>query len=322
MQRYILLRIGTGFLTLIGVALIVFSIMRIVPGDPALMALEQKYGEGWADFVTDEMIEMERARMGTDQPIPTQFYDWICGLLRLDMGNSYLSGLPVRDIVAEAIPLTLQVNGLAIIIAATYGVSMGMLAAVKQYTIFDYASRVLVIAGISMPTFFTATLVIFGLLKFFNWLPPIGLAYFWVDPAKALQQVWAPSLILGYYLAAITARMTRSQMLEILREDYIRTAYSKGLAQRVVFFRHALRNAVLPVVTIVGSSFSHVLGGSVIIESIFNINGMGLTLVEALRGRDFIVVQDIILLIAGFVVFVNLLVDLTYAVLDPRIRYR
>ena len=322
MQRYIVMRLLTGLISVFGVTVIIFTIMRIVPGDPAVLVLEAKYGEAWEDIVTDELIEAERARLGTDQPLLKQYVTWMGGVLTLDLGTTFGGQQPAAEVISKAIPLTLQVNVLAIIFAATYGIGMGMLAAVKQYTPWDYGSRVLVIAGISMPTFFTATLVIWGLLKIFNWLPPLGFAYFWEDPVKSLQQIWWPALILGYYLAAISARMTRSQMLEILREDYIRTAYSKGLAQRVVFFRHALRNAVLPVVTIIGSSFSHVLGGSVIIESIFNIPGMGLTLVEALRGRDFVLVQDIILLIACFIVVVNLLVDLLYAVLDPRIRYR
>jgi len=321
-QRYIIIRMLTGLVSLWGVTVIVFTVMRIVPGDPAIVVLQQKYGENFEQFVTADQLAEERARIGADRPLPAQYLSWVGGMLRGDFGRSYLTDAPIAHEIAKAFPYTFQVALVAVLLAATVGIALGLVAAVKQYTPWDYSSRIFSIMGISMPGFFVATLLIYGLLKFGGWLPPLGFALIWENPMKALQQLIWPALVLTTGLAAISARMTRSQMLEILREDYIRTAHAKGLDNRVVWLRHALRNAALPVFTIIGSQVSGLLGGAVIVETIFNIPGMGVKLVDSIRLRDYLVTQDMMLVIATLVIVGNLVVDLTYAVFDPRIRYR
>ncbi len=322
MQRYIMIRLLTGLVTLVGVSMIIFIILRIVPGDPAIVVLQQKYGENFEQFVTADQIRDERARIGADRPLPTQYLSWVGGMLRGDFGRSFLTDEPISHEIAKAFPFTFQVIIFAILIGVFVGVTLGVVAAVKQYTVWDYSARVWTILGISMPAFFTATLLIYGLLKFGGWLPPLGFALLWEDPLKAVQQIIWPALVLSFGNAAVKARLTRSQMLEILREDYVRTAYAKGLSNRVVWIRHALRNAMLPVITIVGSQIAHLMAGAVIIETIFNIPGMGVKLVDSIRLRDYLVTQDMILILAFFVILANLIVDLSYAVFDPRIRLR
>ena len=322
MQRYIILRLWTGLVTLFIVSLIVFALLRIVPGDPAIAGIVARYGEQWERFFTVEELERERERMGIDGPLHLQFVEWWWGVVRLDLGHTFFTKEPILSVLKRTLPFSFQVAVVAMAVSIVMGIGLGLVAALRQYTMWDYVARIFSIVGLSIPNFFLATLLIYGALRLFGGIPPLGTVYIWDDPFKAIQQLWMPAIVLGTSGAAVAARMTRSQMLEVLREDYIRTARAKGLSDRVVTYRHALRNALLPVVTIIGAQVAGLLSGTVIIESIFNIPGLGLALLSSLRERDYLLAQDAILVSAIFIIAAHLIVDLSYAVLDPRIRYR
>lgn len=303
---------------LIGVSLVVFGLMRILPGDIALMVLAGG-GEG---SITEEKLATTRKQLGLDKPLYAQYVEWTTGLLRLDPGKSYWTGRPIIDELRERFPVSMELAFLALGVSMLIGITIGVFSALFQDTWVDYVFRVVSIGGLSIPNFWLGTLIILFLVLWFNWMPPLGYVYLWEDPLKNLQQVAWPAAALGYSMSAITSRMTRSQMLEVLREDYVRTARAKGLQERVVVIRHALRNALLPVITISGTQFGHLLGGTVIMETIFSMPGMGLTLVTSIQFRDYPMVQDIVVIMAFVFAGLNLFVDLMYGVLDPRIRYK
>ncbi len=297
---------------------LVFLFMRIIPGDPALLILAGNTGEG---SYTEETLARLQHELGTDRGLATQYGNWMWDLLRGDLGNSYVRGLAISDMLAVRLPLTLELTIISILISFILAVPLGVISALTQNTLPDYIARVIAFTGIAIPTFVTGLITVYLLVRVFNWLPPLDYAQIWEDPIKNLTQMFFPSLALGFFMMAFIARVTRSSMLEVLREDYIRTARSKGLAEKRVVFIHALQNAFLPIITVSGWAFGILLGGTVIIERIFTLPGMGTLLLDSIFNRDYPVVQAEILVIAGLVLFLNLVVDLLYAWVDPRIRF-
>jgi peptide/nickel transport system permease protein len=243
------------------------------------------------------------------------------GAARLDFGKSYWTRQPVIEELKRRYPLTANLALLSLILGTLIAIPIGVLSAVRQDTVIDYAARVFVIAGLSIPNFWLSILLILGLVYYFQWLPPLDYAPFWADPWLNLKQLAFPALITGYRLSAVGARMTRSSLLEVLRDDFVRTARAKGLREQAVVFRHALRNALLPVITIIGVELLVLFGGLVVVETVFTIPGIGRFLVDATTHRDYPSIQALVFVFAVFVVVVNLLVDIAYAILDPRIRY-
>jgi peptide/nickel transport system permease protein len=319
MRTYILKRLLLMVPTLLGVATIVFLIMRVIPGDVALLILGGDDGGGQID---PKALAAVRQQLGLDQPLIVQFGTWLWGVLQFDFGNSLWTGQPIIHELAIRLPLSLQLALMATIVSVLIAIPLGTLAAVRQDTWVDYAVRVVSIGGLAIPSFWIGILCILFLVIFFGWGPPLEFTPPWVDPWLNLQMMLWPIVTVGYRYAAVTTRMTRSTVLEVLREDYIRTAWAKGLRERAVVVRHALKNSMLPVVTLVGTEFAFLIGGLVVTETVFTLNGIGRFVVEAVAHRDYPVVQALVFLIAFSFVVVNLLVDLTYAWFDPRIRYR
>jgi peptide/nickel transport system permease protein len=303
--------------TLFGVAAVVFLIMRVIPGDVTLLIL----GGDQTGSIDPKQLAAMRHQLGLDQPIAVQFGTWLWGVLRLDFGTSLWTGQPVIEEVLIRLPLSLEVAILATIVSVLLAIPLGMLAAVRQDTWVDYVIRVGSIGGQAIPSFWVGILVILFLVIYFGWGPPLEFTPPWVDPWANFQQLVWPVATVGYRYAAVTTRMTRSTVLEVLREDYIRTAWAKGLRERAVVIRHALKNAMLPVITLVGTEFAFLIGGLVVTETVFTLNGVGRFVVDAVAHRDYPVVQALVFLIALSFVAVNLLIDLAYAWLDPRIRY-
>ena len=316
MRQYALKRIGLFIPTVLLVTIIVFVVMRLIPGDPALAILSADD----AVYTQEELAQL-RAELGTDRPIPIQYFEWITGFLRGDFGTSYWWGGPVMERLGERIPVTIELAILGILLAVVCAVPLGVISAIKPDSPLDYASRIFTLVGISIPTFFSGILLTLVLIRAFGWLPPLGYEDIWEDPWTNIKQLVLPALALGFYDMAFIARVTRSSMMEILREDYMRTARAKGLRELIVLSRHGLKNAVLPVLTISGWQFGRLFGGTVIIEKIFLIPGVGQLLIDAIYQRDFPTIQAVIVIVALSIVVVNLLVDLLYGWLDPRIRY-
>ena len=316
MRQYAAKRIGLFVPTVLLITIMVFVVIRLIPGDPALAILS----EGEASYTQEDLLKL-RQELGTDRPMVVQYFDWIGGALKGDFGDSFLFRAPVMAELQERIPVTIELAGLAMLIAVVVAVPLGILSAIKPDSTLDYIARGITLVGIAVPNFLVAILMILLLLFLFNWLPAIGYVSLWDDPFKNLQQMIFPALALGFYDMAFIARVTRSSMLEVLREDYMRTARSKGLKEMVVVVRHALKNAILPVITISGYQFGRLLGGVIITEVIFVVPGVGTYLVDAIIHRDFVVLQGIILLTAALILVVNLVIDLMYGVIDPRIRY-
>ena len=316
MFRYLIRRIILMVPTLIGVAIIVFFLMRLIPGDIVEMRL---VGEG--NDVSQEDIDMERARLGLDRPLPIQFLDWMVGLVRFDFGISMWTGREISEEIWVRFPVSLQVALMSTIFATVLAIPLGTLAALKQDTWVDYLVRIISIAGLATPSFWLGILMILMLLIYFQWSPPISYREIWVDPWYNLSMLIWPALATGYRYSAVAMRMTRSTVLEVLREDYIRTARAKGLVENLIINRHALKNAMLPVITVIGIEFAFLMGGLVVTEQVFNLNGIGRLFVQSVGQKDFTMVQGLVLLVAFVFVFTNFLVDILYAVLDPRIRY-
>jgi peptide/nickel transport system permease protein len=318
MQTYIAKRLLLIVPTLLGVAALVFLIMRVIPGDVALLIL----GGDQAARIDPKQLENMRRQLGLDQPYLIQFGEWLWGVVRFDFGKSLWTGRPVVEEVLIRLPLSLELALLATMVSVLIAIPLGMLAAVRQDTWVDYLVRVVSIGGLAIPSFWVGILCILFLVIYFGWGPPLEFTPPWVDPWANLQQMIWPVVTVGYRYAAVTTRMTRSTVLEVLREDYIRTAWAKGLRDRAVVIRHALKNAMLPVITLIGTEFAFLIGGLVVTETVFTLNGVGRFVVDAVAHRDYPVVQALVFLIAFWFVIVNLLIDLTYAWFDPRIRYR
>jgi peptide/nickel transport system permease protein len=316
MLRYTISRTLMMIPTLIGVAVLVFFMLRVVPGDVVEVKLR---GDGGA--VTQETIEMERKRLGLDKPLLNQFADWMVGLATLDLGTSMWTDRPVIEEIGTRLELSLEVAILATIFAVLLAIPLGTTAALMRGTWVDYVVRVATIGGLSIPSFWFGMLISMFLLGLFNWLPPITFTPLYVDPVANLTQLIWPALAVGYRYCAVVARMIRSSLLEVLNEDYIRTARAKGVFEKVVISRHALRNALLPAITVIGVEFAFLIGGLVVTEQVFNLNGIGKLFVQSVSRSDFTMIQGMVMLLAAIYVVVNLVVDLLYAVFDPRIRY-
>ncbi len=303
--------------TLLGVAVVVFVGMRMLPGDIVEVRLAAE-GSG----ISQETIDKERARLGLDKPLWKQFANWMWGLARLDLGQSMWTGRSVSYEIGIRFQLSLQVAIMATLVGIILAIPLGTIAALRQDSWVDYGVRVFSIAGLATPSFWLGILIILMLLILFHWAPPMVYTPIWKDPWANLTQLIWPALATGYRYSAVTTRMTRSSVLEVLREDYIRTARAKGLWQTLILTRHALKNAMLPVITIIGLEFAFLMGGLVVTEQVFNLNGLGKLFVDAVRNYDYTMVQGLVLLVAFVFVTTNLVVDLLYAWLDPRIRYQ
>jgi len=300
--------------TLVGVAIITFVVMRLVPGD--IVAL--RYA---GSSVPQDIIDKERAILGLDKPMWAQFGDWMNQIAHLDFGQSLWTGHAVIDEVWTRLPLSLELAVIATAFAVSFAVPLGVIAAVKQDSWVDYGIRIFSVGGLAMPSFWIGIMLVLFTITFIGWAPPLVFTPFLDDPVANLSQMILPAISVGYRYSAVSMRMTRSTVLEVLREDYVRTARAKGLRESLVVMRHALRNALLPVVTVVSLEFAFLIGGLVVTEQVFNLNGIGKLLVDAVAHRDYPLIQALVLLLSAVFVLVNFAVDMIYMVLDPRIRY-
>ncbi len=316
MLQYVVKRVLLTIPTLLGVAVLVFFMLRVVPGDVVEVKLR---GDGGS--VSQQTIDMERKRLGLDKPLMTQFGEWMVGVATFNYGISMWTERPVMEEISLRLELSLQVAIMASLIAVFIAIPLGTTAALFRDTWIDYLVRIVTIGGLSIPSFWFGMLIMLSLLAAFNWLPPITFTPIYVDPVANLTQLIWPAMAVGYRYCAVVARMIRSSLLEVLNEDYIRTARAKGVFEKLVVSRHALRNALLPAITVIGLEFTFLVGGLVVTEQVFNLNGIGQLFVQSVSRNDFTLIQGMVMLIAAFYVFVNLAVDLLYAVFDPRIRY-
>jgi len=313
MISYLIQRLLLMVLTLIGVSIVIFTLLRIVPGNIADILFDSA---GLIDPAEKQKIVTD---LGLDLPLPQQYLQWIGGLFRGDLGYSYVSEKPVVEEIAPRIPITAKLAALALFFSVIAGVPLGVISAVRQNSSLDYALRVLSLSGLSMPSFWLGLLILMAFVHYLGTIPIY-------DRAPATFWAWftmlaVPAAAVGFRSSALIMRLTRSSMLEVLRQDFVRTARSKGLAERSVTYNHALRNAVLPVITTIGIETAFLFGGLIVTETVFNIPGVARFLVEAIRWRDYPMVQNLVMFIAIIVVTVNLIVDLIYMVVDPRIRY-
>lgn len=313
MGRYVLRRLIQMIPVLFLVSLIVFSLLHLTPGDPATSMLGEE--------ATPEAVAALRARMGLDDPLPVQYGRWLSSVLQGDMGRSIRSNQPVSEAIIDRLPVTVELSLLSVIISLIIALPAGIIAAMRRNSPLDTTTTVTALLGVSLPNFFLAILLIYVLSLKLGWLPPIGYTPFLDDPIDNLKRMIMPAITLGTGLAAIVMRMTRSSLLEVLDQDYVRTARAKGLTEARVVQRHALRNALIPVATVVGLQIGGLLGGAIITESIFVLPGIGRLLVDSIFQRDFPLVQGVVLFASLAFLLTNLLVDLVYAALDPRIRY-
>jgi peptide/nickel transport system permease protein len=318
MLRYTVNRFLLMVPTLLGVAILVFFGLRLMPGDPVAMML---LGEGGAN-ISPELIIAERARLGLDQPIWLQFFRWLGGVVQGDFGLSMWTGRPVTYEIAIRLELSLQVAVMATVLAVILAVPLGTVSAIFKDSWLDHTIRVFSIAGLAVPSFWLGMIIILLLLSTFSWIPPLTFTPFYEDPWTNLSQLIWPALAVGYRYSAVATRMMRSSILEVMQEDYIRTARAKGVMERLVVARHALRNALLPVVTVIGLEFAFLIGGLVVTEQVFSLNGVGRLFVEAVTRSDYTMIQALVLLTAVVFVLVNFVIDMLYGLLDPRIRYR
>lgn len=323
MWQYTFKRLLLTIPTLFGAALLVFFLLRLIPGDICMVRLG-----GTGALVDPAQIEQCRVELGLDKPVILQFFAWIGGFFVFDLGTSMWTGRPISEEIGLRFALSLQIAVMATIISILIAIPLGTISAVKQDTWIDYVVRVISIGGIAIPSFWLGIVIILGLLivtqNWFGepWMPPINYRPFWQDPAHNLAQTIWPALAIGYRYAAVATRMTRSTLLEVLREDYVRTARAKGLVEHLIINRHALRNALLPVITIIGIEFAFLMGGLVVTEQVFNLNGIGKLLVQSVSQNDYTMTQALVMLVVIVFVLSNFVVDLAYAWLDPRIRYR
>lgn len=315
MLSFLLRRLLLVIPTLFGVAVAVFFLIRVMPGDVVVVKLRADGAN-----ITQETIDAERKRLGLDKPLYVQFADYMTGLARLDLGKSLWTNQPVAQEIAIRFPVSFQVAIMATIIAIALAIPLGTLSALYRDTWIDWVVRIISVSGLAIPSFWLGMLMIMSLLAVTGGLPKIEYVSIFKDPVANIYQLIWPAIAVGYRYAAVATRMMRSALLEVLREDYIRTAKAKGLFQKLITRRHALRNAMLPVVTVVGLEFAFLIGGLVVTEQVFNLNGIGKLFVDATTRGDFNLIQGLVLLIATIFIVVNLIVDLLYAVLDPRIR--
>ena len=322
MSRYIVKRILLMIPTLFGAAFLVFFLLRLIPGDVCELRLA-----GTGLYVDQETIDICRYKLGLHQPMMIQFFDFLVGIVTFDLGESMWTGKPIVHEMGLRFELSLQIAIMATITSIFIAIPLGTISAIRQDTWVDYIVRTISIAGIAIPSFWYGILIILGLLIFTQtwfgepWMPPLDYVPIWEDPWRNLSQLIWPALATGYRYSAVATRMTRSAMLEVLREDYIRTARAKGLLEKVIINRHALKNSLLPVVTIIGIEFSFLMGGLVVTEQVFNLNGLGKLFVESVMSSDYAMTQALVMVVVMVFIFTNFLVDFMYAWLDPRIRY-
>src|SRR5262245_58463564 len=314
MRQYVLKRLCLVVPTLLLISLIVFSLNHMLPGDVVVLMFEEKA------YAKD--LDALRAKLGLDRPLYSQYFSWVGQVVQGNLGESLWTKRPVLEEIERRLPITLELGLMGITVALCLGLPIGVLAAIRQDTLKDYTTRSVAIVGLSVPQFWKATLVIVLPASWFGWAPPLQFTAFSVNPWQHLSQFILPAIILGIGPGCGIMRLTRALMLEVLRQDYIRTAWSKGMREPRVVVRHALKNAVIPVVTLLGLQIVQIANGTVILETIFGLPGVGRFLVDAMFQRDYTVVQGVILVTASIIVLVNLLVDMTYAYLDPRIRYQ
>ena len=319
MGSYLRKRLLAAIPTLFGITVLIFLAMRVLPGDPVSFIFSE--GQG-VKVLNEEQKQQARAKLGLDRSYPVQYLDWIGGVLRGDLGESFWRGEKTADLIARRGPITAQIALMAIVISWLIGLPAGILSAVRRNSVLDYLSRVTVTFFLAVPSFLIGlTVILVGVLAF-NWRPPLTIAYLWTDPLTNLQITIGPAMALGLGLGAVIARFTRSSCLEVLNEDYVRTARAKGVIERRVVLGHVFRNALLPVITVSGLALGGLLGGSVAVERAFGVPGLGLALTFALAERDWNVIQNLVLLYGVIVTAVNLAVDLSYGWFDPRIRYQ
>jgi peptide/nickel transport system permease protein len=316
MTIYVMRRLLLAIPVLLLSSLVVFGLMRVMPGD-ALTALMAESGN-----VSPRELQKLRKDLQLDLPYHEQYLHWVWQMVTFNPGRSVFTGDAISTSLKKSIPVTIELAAMAIVLGVALAIPLGVLSATRQDKLSDYIGRLIAISGLSFPDFWLGTLIITFAAIWFSWMPPLGYTSLWESPWRNLQQFLLPAAVLGLRLSAATMRMTRSTLLEVLREDYVRTAWAKGLGERLIIYKHALKNALIPVVTIVGGQLGTLLAGTVIVETIFALPGMGRLTVEAILFRDYPVVQTNVMLVAGTLVTLNLLVDLTYAWLDPRIRYQ
>ncbi|HLW26910.1 MAG TPA: ABC transporter permease [Kiloniellales bacterium] len=317
MLAYTIRRILLMVPTLLGVAILVFLMLRLMPGD----IVETMLREGGGN-VPAHVIEQERVRLGLDKPIHIQFISWFGGILQGDFGASMWTGKPVLHEIGSRLELSLQIALMATFLAVLIALPLGTLAAIFKNTIVDHVIRVISIAGLAIPSFWLGMVIILLLLTFYGWIPPLTFTSFFEDPWRNLSQLIWPAMAVGYRYSAVATRMARSSILEVMQEDYIRTARAKGVYERLVVARHGMRNALLPVITVIGLEFAFLIGGLVVTEQVFNLNGIGRLFVQATTRGDYTMIQGLVLLVAVTFIMVNFLIDMLYAALDPRIRYK
>lgn len=319
MGYYLRKRLLVAIPTLFGITVLIFLAMRVLPGDPVSFIFTESKG---AQVLTEEQKQQALAKLGLDRPYYVQYLAWIGGVLRGDLGTSFWRGEKTVDLIARRGPITAQIALMAVALSWLIGLPVGIFSAVRRNSWLDYLFRVSVTFFLAVPSFLIGlTVVLVGVLVF-NWRPPLTIAYPWTDPLANLQITVGPAVALGLGLGAVIARFTRSACLEVLNEDYVRTARAKGLVERRVVFGHVFRNALLPVITVSGLALSGLLGGSVAVERAFGVPGLGLALTFALAERDWNVIQNLVLLYGVIVTVINLVVDLSYGWFDPRIRYQ
>ncbi len=322
MLNYIIKRILLVFPTLFGAAFLVFFLMRLIPGDICDLRLG---GDG--GYYDPEVAKECREEFGINEPLIEQFFEWIWGFVQFEFGNSMWTGQPIFYEIQLRFELSLQVAIMATLFSIIIAIPLGTISAVKQNTWIDYFVRFFSIAGIAIPSFWFGIVILLGILILTQswwgmpWIPPIKYVPIWEDPAYNLTMLIWPALATGYRYSAVATRMTRSALLEVLREDYIRTARAKGLIEKIIINRHALKNSLLPVVTVIGIEFAFLMGGLVVTEQVFNLNGLGKLFVESVLNKDYTMTQSLVMIVVTIFVFTNLIVDLIYGWLDPRIRY-
>jgi peptide/nickel transport system permease protein len=314
-KTYVVQRLAVALLTLLGMSVVIFTLLRLAPGDIVDILFST------AGYVSPSEKQAIMKELGIDRPYWVQYLDWLRQILTGDLGKSYRYDQPAWDVIRPLVPVTLELAALSILFAVVIGVPTGVVSAVRQDTALDYVLRVFSLAGLAMPSFWLGMVIILGLVTWLAWIPPLT----YVSPRENFGlhavQFLLPALAVGYRSSALIMRITRSALLEVMREDYIRTAWAKGQTGRVVIWRHALKNAMLPVVTVIGIEFAFLIGGLVVTETVFNLPGVARFLVQAILWRDYPVVQNLVMFIAIVVILSNLLVDMLYGVLDPRVRY-
>jgi peptide/nickel transport system permease protein len=314
-KTYVAQRLVIALLTLLGMSVVIFTLLRLAPGDIVDILFST------AGYVSPSEKQAIMKELGIDRPYWVQYLDWMRQMLTGDLGKSYRYDQPAWQIIRPLVPVTLELAALSTLFAVLIGVPTGVISAVRQDTTLDYVLRLFSLAGLSMPAFWLGMLIILGLVTWFAWIPPLS----YVSPIQDLKlhavQFLLPALAVGYRSSALIMRITRSSLLEVMREDYIRTAWAKGQTGRVIIWRHALKNALLPVVTVIGIEFAFLIGGLVVTETVFNLPGVARFLVQAILWRDYPIVQNLVMFIAIVVILSNLLVDMLYGVLDPRVRY-